>query len=89
MYKLRYDYIEKKYGNKSGLLFSYTDSLVYEIKTENVYEDFSQDKEMFKFNNYSAKSKYYDDSNKLLVGEMKDKTAGAAIEIFIGLKPMI
>ena len=44
---------------------------------------------MFKFSNYSAKSKYYDDSNKLLVGEVKDETAGAAIETFIRLKPMI
>ena len=41
MHKLRYDYIEKKYGSKSRLLFSDTDSSVYEIKTENVYEDFS------------------------------------------------
>ena len=44
---------------------------------------------MFKFSNYSAKSKYYNDSNKLLVGEVKDETAGAAIETFIGLKPVI
>ena len=29
------------------LLFTDTDSLMYEIKTEDVYEDFSNDKEMF------------------------------------------
>ena len=55
---------------------------VYEIKTEDVYEDFSNDKEMFDFGNYSAKSKYYDHSNKLVVGKMKDETAGVAIEEF-------
>ena len=27
----------------------------YEIKTEDVYEDFSNDKEMFDFSNYSTK----------------------------------
>ena len=48
---------------------------MYEIKTEDVYEDFSKDKEMFDFNNYSAKSKYYDDSNKLVVCKMKYKKA--------------
>ena len=37
-----------------------------EIKTEDVFEDFSKDKEIFDFSNYSAKSKYYDDSNKLV-----------------------
>ena len=42
-----------------------------EIKTEDVFEDFSKDKEIFDFSNYSAKSKYYDDSNKLVVDKMK------------------
>ena len=42
---------------------------------------------MFEFRNYSANSKYYDNSNKLVVGKMKDETAGIAIEEFVGLKP--
>ena len=42
-----------------------------EIKTEDVFEDFSKDKEIFDFSNYSAKSKYYDDSNNLVVDKMK------------------
>ena len=58
------------------LLFTDTDSLTYEIKTKNVCEDFRNNKEMFDFSNYSTKSKYYDNSNKLVVGEMKDETAG-------------
>ena len=33
-----------------------------EIKTEDVYEDFSSNKKMFDFSNYSTKSKYYDNS---------------------------
>ena len=59
------------------------------IKTEDVYEDFSSDKEMFDFSNYSTKSKYYGESNKLVIGKMKDKTGGVAIEEFVGLKPKI
>ena len=42
-----------------------------EIKTEDVFEDFSKDKEIFDFSNYSAKSKYYDDSNILVIDKMK------------------
>ena len=49
---------------------------MYEIKTEDVYEDFRKDIEMFDFSIYSAKSKQYDDSNKLVVGKMKDETGG-------------
>ena len=31
--------------------------------------------EKFGFGNYPAQSKYYDDSNKLVIGKMKDKRA--------------
>ena len=40
------------------LLFTDTDSLLYEIETWNVYDDFSNNKDIFDFNNYSAESKY-------------------------------
>ena len=63
MYKLHFDYIKNKYGNNSRLLFTDTDSLMYEIKTEDVYEDFSKNKELFDFSSYLAKSKDYDDSS--------------------------
>ena len=66
MYEFHYGCIKNKYGNKLKLLFTDTDSLMYEIKAENVYEDFSSDKEMFEFSN-SLKSKYYDNSNKLVI----------------------
>ena len=60
---------------------------MYEIKTEDIYEDFSNDKEMFDFSNYSTKSKYYDNSSKLVVGKRKNENGGAAIKEFVGLKP--
>ena len=87
MYEFHYDYIKSKYGNNSRLPFTDTDRLIYEIKTEDVYEDFSNDKEIFDFSNYSTKLKYYDYSNKLVVVGMTDETAGVAIEEFFRLKP--
>ena len=42
---------------------------------------------MFDFSNYVTKSKYCDNSNKLVISEMKDETGGIAIEEFFGLKP--
>ena len=47
---------------------------MYYIKIKDVYEGFSKDKKMFDFSNYSAKSKYYDNSNNLVFGNMKDET---------------
>ena len=41
MYEFHYDYIKNKYGNNSRLLFTDTDSLMYEIKTEDGFKDFS------------------------------------------------
>ena len=87
MHEFHYDYIKNKYDNKSKLLFTDTDILMYEIKTEDVYEDFSTNKEMFDFSNYSTKSKYYDNLNKLVIRKMKDETGGVAMEKFVGLKP--
>ena len=43
MCKFHHDYIKNNYDNKSKLLFTDTDSLMYEIITEDVYEDFSSD----------------------------------------------
>ena len=40
MYDFHYNYIKKKYGDKSKLLFTDTDGLMYEIKADDVYEDF-------------------------------------------------
>ena len=57
MYEFHYDDINK-YDNKSKLLFTETDILMYKIKTEDDYEDFTSNKYMFDFSNCSTKSKY-------------------------------
>ena len=44
MYELHCDYIQNKYGNNSRLLFTGTDNLMHEIKNEDVFADFSNDK---------------------------------------------
>ena len=41
MYKFHHDCIKNKYDNKCKLLFTDTDSLIHEIKTEDVDGDFS------------------------------------------------
>ena len=80
MYEFHYAYIKKKYVNKSKLLFTDTKSLMHETKTEDIYEDFSRDKEMFVFSNYWTKSKYYDNSNKLAISKTKDETGCVALK---------
>ena len=62
---------------------------MYEIKVECVYEDFSKDKKVFDFSNFSPYSKFHDDSNNLVVGKVKDKIGSVAIKEFVELKPKI
>ena len=68
------------------MLFTDTDCLAYEIRSENVYEEFYQWKDLFDFSNYSKDSKFFDESNKKVVGRMKDEYGGVIIDEFIGLK---
>ena len=53
MYEFHYKYIKPKYGDKAKLLFTDTDSLMYEIKTEDFYKDISGDvKDRFDTSDY-------------------------------------
>ena len=89
MYEFHYDYIKNKYDNKSKLLFTDTDSLMYEIKTEGAYEDFSSNKEMFDSSKYLTKPKYYHNTKKLVIEKIKDETGCVVVKGFVGLKPKI
>ena len=44
---------------------------------------------MFDFSNYSAKSKYYYDSKRIIVIKTKDETGGIAIKKFVDWKQKI
>ena len=84
MYYFHYNFIKKNFS--AELLFTDTDSLTYEIKSKNVYKKFYKWKDLFDFSNYSKDSKFYDDTNKNVIGKMKDEYGDAIIDQFIGLK---
>ena len=86
MYNFHYNYIKNKYGNKAKLLFTDTDSLTYEIETEDVYRDFWNDKDRFDNSDYPESSPYFDKTNKKVIGKMKDECASIPISEFIGLR---
>ena len=72
MCQFHYDYVIKTFDNVK-LLFTDTDSLVYEIKNRNVFDQCFKDKELFDFSGYDKNSIYYDVSNKKKLGKMKDE----------------
>ena len=63
-----------------------TDSVVYEIRGGNIYEQCFKDKHLFDFSGYPNDSVYYDDSNKKMLDKMKDEFNDVKIDVFFGLK---
>ena len=89
MYDFHYNYIKKKYGDKAKLLLTDTDSLMYEIQTEDFYKDINGDvKDRFDTSDYSSDhpSGILSGFNKKVLGMFKDEANGDIIDEFIGLR---
>ena len=89
MYDFHYNYIKPKYGDKAKLLISDTDSLMYEIETEDFYKDISEDiKNRFDASDYPENhpSGIPTGINKKVLGMFKDEAAGKIIKEFVGLR---
>ena len=84
MYDFHYNFIKKHFDTE--LLFTDTDSLTYQIKSEDVHEDFYKHKPLFDFSNYPKDSKFFDPTNKKVVGKMKDEKEVKINDEFVGLK---
>ena len=78
------EYILKE--DDAKLLFTDTDSLFYEIKTDDVYEDFYKDKHLFDLSNNSKGLKFFEPDNQKVIGKIKDESKGKINDAFVGLK---
>ena len=86
MYNFFYGYVKPKYGNCARLLFTDTDSLCYEIRTNDFYEDIAEDlPKWFETSNY-PEGHPIGGVNKKVLGMMKDEAAGKIITEFVGLR---
>ena len=90
MYKFHYDYVKPKWEDRAKLLFTDTDSLCYEIQTDDVYEDIKNDVDKwYDTSNYDEDhpSGLRSSKNKKVIGYFKDECGGKFITEFVGLKP--
>ena len=87
MYDFHYKLIEKSFQAK--LLFTGTDGLTYEIKSESVYEKFFKWKGLFDFSNYSTDATLFNETNKKIICKMNDESGGVMVTEFVGLKSKI
>ena len=89
MFDFHYKYIKPKYGNQAKLLFTDTDSFLYEIQTEDFYKDISGDvRDRFDTSDYPKNhpSVIVTGINKKVLGMFKDEAAGKNIIEFVGLR---
>ena len=93
MYEFHYYYMVPKYGlEKLRLCYMDTDYLVYDIKTEDFYEDIANDVEVrFDTSGYS-KTDFRPlpiGLNKKVIGLMKDELVGKIMTEFVALRPKL
>ena len=89
MYRFHYKYVKPKWEDKAKLLFTDTDSLCYEIETDDVYEDIKNElDEWFDTSNYDEDhpSGLHSSKNKGVIGFYKDECGGKFISEFAGLR---
>ena len=89
MFDFHYKYIKQKYGDNAKLLFTDTDSFLYEIKTDDFYKDISGDvRDRFDTSDYPENhpSGIPTGINKKVLGMFKDEVAGKIITEFVGLR---
>ena len=92
MYDFHYGFIRKIYGDNARLLFTDTDSLAYEITTEDFYKDIAPHvQEKFDTSNYPADhpSGIPVGVNNKIIGKFKDECGGKSMTGFVGLRPKL
>ena len=87
-----YDYMLPKYGERQKLLYSDTDSLVYGVETENIYQDCKDNEnDWFDMSAYDKNDPvfgiYYSSKNKRVLGYLKDEFANKVITHMVVSKP--
>ena len=92
MYEFHYDYMVPKYGDRLKLCYMDTDSLVYDIKAEDFYEDIANDVEArFDTSGYSKTDfKLLPIGlNKKVIRLMEDESGGKIMTEFVALRPKL
>lgn len=88
MYEFYYCVLKKFYSKPKQLQMVYTDtdSLILEIRTDDVYEDLASMSQHFDFYNYPSDHHLFSEKNKRVPGLFKDECGGQIMTEFVGLR---
>ena len=79
MYDFFYNHLKAKSGENCELVYTDTDNLILDIQTEDVYKDMQQYSWLYDISNYPNDHPLYSETNKKVLGKMKDECGGDAI----------
>jgi hypothetical protein len=83
MYDMHYNCIQKFYGERARLVYSDTDSFIFHLTTNDMYEDFKTNINYFDMSEYEPQhphfGKFVDNTNKKVLGKFKDEFKNAII----------
>lgn len=85
MYNFHYNVMKAKFPSLR-LLYTDTDSLIYDIQCDNIYEELKDIETCFDFSNYPPTSHLFSEDRKKIPGYFKDESGGKLIEKFVGLR---
>ena len=83
MYDFYYNQMKAQYGDRVELLYTDTDSLLFEIQMEDVYRDMSEHQCLYDASDYPEDHPLHSKVNKKVLGKMKDECAGRVIEEYV------
>ncbi len=87
MFRFHYDHIKKLYGSKAQLLFTDTDSLMYEIQTDDVYEDMWKHRDLYDLTSLPVSSGFHDATNNKVIGKFSVETGFDPVLELVALRP--
>ena len=87
MYEFYYNYLKARYGHKCELVYTDTDSLILDIQAEDVYKDMQENSWLYDTSNYPKDHPLYDNRNKKVLGNMKNKCGGGVINEVVAVRP--
>ncbi|XP_070170952.1 uncharacterized protein [Polyergus mexicanus] len=87
LYEFHYEYMLPLYRDKCRIMYTDTDSFIYRVECEDVYENMKRDIDRFDTSDYATDNAYgMPLANRKIPGAMKDENAGAIMTEFIGLR---
>ena len=86
MYEFYYFHLDYKYGPRCQLLYTDTDSLLLEIKTEDVYKDMEASLSYYDTSDFPRDHPLHSQENKKVIGKMKDECTGVPVSEVVCLR---